>query len=95
VHFIRHIFVDLKAIRDKLIMEYLSKENGVWKCTHCDYSTKRCSNMTEHVESIHVDDGLAYECKFCPKTLRSRNMLRGHVLTSHKQVRATKENLGL
>ena len=51
--------------------------------------------MTEHVESIHVDDGLAYECKFCPKTLRSRNMLRGHVLTSHKQVRATKENLGL
>ena len=84
---------DLKDIRDKLIMEYSLLEYGVWKCTLCEYSTKSKTHMTEHVESKHVDDGLAYACKFCPRTLKSRNTLRLHVYSSHKQVRPTNENL--
>jgi hypothetical protein len=93
MHFIRYIFIDLKAIRDKLIMEYSILEYGVWKCTFCEYSSKSKTHMMEHVESKHVDDGLAYACKFCPRTLKARNMLRKHVHSSHKQVRATNENL--
>jgi len=84
---------ELKERRDKLIMEYALLENAVWKCTQCEYSTKSKTHMTEHVESKHVDDGLAYACKFCPRTLKSRNTLRLHVYSSHKQVRPTNENL--
>jgi hypothetical protein len=76
-------------------MEYALLENAVWKCTQCEYSTKSKTHMTEHVESKHVNDGLAYGCKFCYKLARSRNLLRAHVNTCHKHVRPTLENLGL
>ena len=90
-----NIFVDLKAMRDKLIMEYSLLENGVWKCTLCDYSSKIKTHIKEHVEGKQLDDGLAYSCKFCPKTAKSRNMLRLHIYRNHKQVRPTNKNLGL
>ena len=90
-----YIFVELKAMRDKLIMEYSLQDYGVWKCTLCEYTTKSKTHMTEHVESKHVDDGLAYTCKFCPKTTKSRSGLRLHVNKHHKQFRPTNENLGL
>ena len=68
-------------------------EMGVWRCTLCDYATRKKTHVREHIECKHVDDGQFYNCKFCPKAVKSRNSLRRHVGQAHPQVKASNENL--
>ena len=67
---------------DQKVEESYSKDaTGNYACLHCTKSSKKISNIKEHVET-HFD-GLFFRCSFCDKTLRSRNALRKHKERNH------------
>ena len=73
-----HSFEEL----DQKVEESYSKDaTGNYACLHCTKSSKKISNIKEHVET-HFD-GLFFLCSFCDKTLRSRNALRKHKERNH------------
>ena len=53
------------------------KNDGVWSCLACDYSTRTNSgDIRKHVE-LHLD-GLSYKCSLCHKIFRSTRSLYYH-----------------
>ena len=68
---------------DEKIQQLMEKRDGKHYCKACNYSGRDKSHTREHVE-IHID-GLSYPCQFCDKTCRSRNSLRNHLYSFHKE----------
>ena len=68
---------------DGRIEELMEKREGRYYCLACDYSSVQRGHTKEHVER-HIE-GLSYSCQFCDKTFRSRNSLRNHTYTYHRQ----------
>ncbi len=73
-----HMDIDIQQVYRKLIL----KEDGHFKCTVCEKTMGHKASMERHVE-IHVT-GLAYDCKHCGETLRSRDSLKSHIVRKHK-----------
>ena len=58
--------------------ELYEKDNGVWRCLACDYTSAsiKSSQVRLHVET-HLD-GLCFTCDICNKEFRSRHMFYQH-----------------
>jgi len=66
--------------RNKLL-EYIEKEEGnmlVYRCVVCDKTSNKIYTMKNHVESVHFPGMFSYPCKFCDKTLLTKQSLMGH-----------------
>ena len=63
--------------------ELYEKDNGVWRCLACDYTSAsiRSSQVRLHVET-HLD-GLCFTCDICKKDFRSRHMFYQHKKEHH------------
>ena len=62
---------------DIKMRELYQKNDGVWSCLACDYSTRtNTGNMRKHIET-HLE-GLSYTCSSCNKEFRSSNSLYSH-----------------
>ena len=62
---------------DIKMRELYQKNDGVWSCLVCDYSTRTNSgDIRKHVK-IHLD-GLSYTCSLCNGKFRSTNILYNH-----------------
>ncbi len=85
--------LELRDRRDKMTEAYSTFNQGSWYCSICHFTSKKKTNVREHIESKHINDGFSYICRFCPKTYKSRNSLRFHVGNYHKGVRLTNDNL--
>ena len=84
-----YYFIDLKVRRDRLITKFVKHiVGGKWKCTVCDYVAMK-GHVFEHVESKHIEDGQAYKCRWCRKSIKSRNMLRVHATREHPDVKVS------
>ena len=59
------------------------RDDGFWMCNDCPYKSAVKSHVSEHVEAKHIIHG-GHKCQYCDKVLKTRNSLRGHML-SHKQ----------
>ena len=70
-----------EEIKDKM-KELYEKNDEVWSCLACDYTTIDIRNIRRHVET-HLD-GLCYTCNICSKEFRSRNLLNVHKSTNHQ-----------
>ena len=69
--------VEAKAAVDDLVEK---TENG-YMCKACGKTTKTL-DIRRHVE-IHIE-GLSFDCQFCEKSFRSRNVLNTHKSTQHR-----------
>jgi len=84
---------ELKMRRDDEIKDCIISADEGWTCTICNHAFgKRKTHAIEHVESMHINDGCFYVCKFCCWSVKSRNGLRGHIFSKHK-IKPTIENL--
>ena len=76
---------------DRLIETMLSKVDveGVklWSCNVCSKQHKKRSNITVHIESVHIE-GFTHSCKICFSTHSSRSGLNFHMSTKHRADRA-------
>ena len=69
--------LEAKAAVDDLVEK---TENG-YMCKACGKTTKTL-DIRRHVE-IHIE-GLSFDCQFCEKSFRSRNVLNTHKSTQHR-----------
>ena len=67
----------------KKIEAMMKKEDYLWRCTVCEYSSRAKTHLKEHVET-HIES-LRYPCNYCGKVIASKNALRKHILRSHNQ----------
>ena len=67
----------------KKIEAMMKKEDYLWRCTVCEYTSRAKTHLKEHVET-HIES-LRYPCNFCGKVIASTNALRKHILRSHNQ----------
>ena len=56
--------------------EMVVKEDGMFRCNHCNRTMSHRGSMKRHVET-HLS-GLAYDCQNCGKTFRSSRALNHH-----------------
>jgi len=77
---------------DRLIETMLTKVDvdgvKVWSCTVCSKQHKKRSNITVHIESVHIE-GYTHSCKICYSTHSSRSGLNFHMSTKHRAERAS------
>ena len=66
----------------KVISDLMFKEDSLWKCKTCGYTSKWEKHMKHHVE-LHVE-GLSIQCLQCDSTFRCRNSLSKHKRRKHK-----------
>ena len=69
--------------RKRVVQKY--KEDRVFDCGKCEYSTKRKASLKMHVESEH--EGIRYPCSQCEYTTKQRSNLRIHVDSKHEGIR--------
>jgi len=77
---------------DRLIETMLTKVDvdgvKVWSCTVCSKQHKKRSNITVHIESVHIE-GYTHSCKICFSTHSSRSGLNFHMSTKHRAERSS------
>jgi len=66
-----------------IIRSKMTKQDGIWLCTDCDYTTKKSSNLYEHIESRHCPTA-GYTCGVCAKFCPTRNAMRNHNVRYHQ-----------
>ena len=91
--YLEYFLLDLKDRRDEIINCHIKQTNGVWACTICDRSSKNKSHIVEHVESKHIDDGQSFVCRFCGKSMRTRQTYRLHVPSQHSNIPANQRRI--
>ena len=65
----------------KKIEAMLKKDNYLWRCAVCDFSSRAKTHLKEHVET-HIES-LKYPCSYCGKITATTNALRKHILRVH------------
>ena len=69
----------------KIVDDLIIKEGNLTVCKSCGKTSKWSQQMRQHVE-IHID-GLSFPCPNCEYTFRSRNILKCHKQTVHKNAK--------
>jgi len=67
---------------EEMINSKMWKGDGHWACADCDYTSKKNSNVYEHIEAKHVQ-GPGYMCQECEKVCPTRKSLRHHLGRYH------------
>ena len=70
-----------------LVATYAARdEDGKYVCTLClatpPYSTAKSYNMKTHLQAKH-DMSCGYQCQFCFKIMKTRNVLNRHMTANH------------
>ena len=69
------------------LMRKSTNEFGLtlWECVACGKPGNHKSDMSRHIESTHIEHpGVC--CHLCGKLSKTRNALRAHIATVHKDV---------
>ena len=62
---------------DEKVSALMEKNDLLWMCKVCSYSSKNKQHVMEHVGK-HIK-GYSFECKFCHKSHQTKVALRFHV----------------
>ena len=87
--FICPIFTEIQRINKNIldisheIRSKMIKFGNVWRCTDCDYSSPKTTNLYRHIESKHVPTPI-YSCQYCGKVFKGINYYSSHMSTSHR-----------
>lgn len=74
---------EIENVVESFMRKAGSELGSVWHCTQCGKTSKKKSNIKEHVEAIHIQ-GLQIECPTCQRIFKSRASLRIHNLNVHR-----------
>ena len=61
----------------------MTRWEGQFVCTDCDYSTKNSSDLRRHIEAKHVQTA-GWECSVCNKFCPTKNAYEIHFRRYHK-----------
>eukprot|EP00092_Neocalanus_flemingeri_P036333 GFUD01039556.1.p1 GENE.GFUD01039556.1~~GFUD01039556.1.p1 ORF type:complete len:406 (+),score=98.92 GFUD01039556.1:19-1236(+) len=87
-----NIIDDSKVVKNDGIMDFdstinsmIEKVTNLWYCKVCrkEYTGKHKSNLLTHIERNHTS-GFVHTCDSCDKTLASKESLRSHTRSVHK-----------
>jgi len=70
----------IETMLDKVEVEGIK----LWSCNVCGKQHKKRSNITVHIESVHIE-GFTHTCKICCSTHSSRSGLNFHMSTKHSK----------
>ena len=68
---------------ENVIVQKMYREDGVWKCSDCDYFSSHKGHTFEHIEAKHVQHS-GYQCEICNKIMKTFASLRTHKSKYHK-----------
>ena len=57
-----------------------------WHCYVCGQEYVIKSDISRHVESLHILNHPGYECSFCGTIVKSKNAFRMHIARNHNVV---------
>ena len=69
---------------DNVDLESFRKEDNIYACDHCHFSTKNKSNLKAHRNAKHL--GVKHPCKQCGYKVSYSNHLRQHKRVKHEGV---------
>ena len=73
----------MTAMNDQIEKNMYITESNEWCCSICGKQSKRKTDITRHIESLHVENHPGYSCELCGVVKKSRNALRQHKSVSH------------
>ena len=66
------------------VVQNLRTNEKEYRCSFCEYKSKSQRNAKRHVELKHVDTGVLFRCKMCPKTNKLKADLKSHYMKAHQ-----------
>ncbi len=73
-----------KAVLNSLVLTVDDQHTGQFLCRLCRLVSKYKSNITDHIEAVHVGIEL-YQCDFCHLGFKSKKLMATHVSRKHKE----------
>ena len=73
----------LESIEEEISSKMFMNESKVWQCTECGRESKYKTDITRHVESLHILDHPGYECSYCGRIIKSKDAFKRHISTKH------------
>ena len=77
VYYIIPGIVSIQEIEEQ-ILSMMINENGTWMCTVCGKCAKSKTDISRHIDSLHIVDHPGYNCENCGNNFRSKASLRSH-----------------
>lgn len=77
------VIVDPLAVIEEQIQQNMFFSEDQWVCSICGKSSRLKTDISRHIESIHVINHPGYTCSVCDYSSKSRNALRQHRSVHH------------
>ena len=61
------------------------EERKAWVCSVCGKESRSKTDITRHIEALHVENHPGYSCHFCGSVSKSKDAHRKHISRYHTQ----------
>ena len=80
-----HICLDVATLIEAQIASLMyQNEAKMWICSICYKESPGKTNITRHIEAMHIENHPGYTCDYCDHTTKSRDGMRQHARTCKK-----------
>ena len=70
---------------EEQVMSMMYQSEAGWTCSVCGL-TRSKTDITRHVESMHILNHPGYECNYCDRVIKSKEALRKHMSLKHPNI---------
>ena len=68
-------------IKSRMVLSVDHNGERIWSCTECDFSHKKTTNVSDHIEVNHLV--IRVPCHLCPLTFSTSSYLKKHFKHKH------------
>ena len=81
------LFSELFAALDRQIFAMMERTlDKLWRCIECGKTATGKSDVTRHIEAIHLQGHPGFVCQLCGEAVKTRNAMRQHRKLKHSQI---------
>ena len=81
------ISLDVSAIIEAQIASLMyQNEAKMWICSVCFKESPGKTNITRHIEALHIENHPGYRCDYCNYSTKSRDAMRQHARTHQRHL---------